>query len=244
MLTVVEHYSAIVPWQLVAQKVEGCILHLRTMDFEILANSLDGVTMELVTFGLQIRLTSPRLLVIIPSRISPSAVKEPVWSRYMQFRDRASHVFPAKTHPIGAHCSDRNFYYKMIEELHDPWVKRMFVGFAHTSDCNGPRKPDGSHNLIQEIDSEHVCKPALQLTHNIFGSSPPMRNFDPAKLLTDSGKFQTLDILLKRLRAGNHRVLLFAQMTKMLNILEESLRACSNNLAAINTPATMSNDDL
>ncbi|KAI5442669.1 hypothetical protein KIW84_011631 [Lathyrus oleraceus] len=63
---------AIVPWKLVAQKVEGCILHPGTMDFEILANSLDGVTMELVTFGLQILSTSPRLLVIIPSRISPS----------------------------------------------------------------------------------------------------------------------------------------------------------------------------
>ncbi|KAH6794585.1 DNA helicase INO80-like protein [Perilla frutescens var. hirtella] len=37
----------------------------------------------------------------------------------------------------------------------------------------------------------------------------------------DSGKLQTLDILLKRLRAENHRVLLFAQMTKMLNILED-----------------------
>lgn len=110
----------------------------------------------------------------------------------------------------------------MIEELHDPWVKRLFVGFARTSDFNGPSKPAGSHHLIQEIDSEQpVYKPALQLTHSIFGSSPPMRNFDPAKLLTDSGKLQTLDILLKRLRAGNHRVLLFAQMTKMLNILED-----------------------
>lgn len=38
--------------------------------------------------------------------------------------------------------------------------------------------------------------------------------------MEDSGKLQTLDILLKRLRAENHRVLLFAQMTKMLNILE------------------------
>ncbi|XP_019455806.1 PREDICTED: DNA helicase INO80-like isoform X1 [Lupinus angustifolius] len=125
--------------------------------------------------------------------------------------------------PIGAHCSDRNFYYKMIEELHDPWLKRLFVGFARTSDCNGPRKPDSPrHNLIEEIDSVlPLSQPALQLTHSIFGSSPPMRNFDPAKLLTDSGKLQTLDILLKRLRAGNHRVLLFAQMTKMLNILED-----------------------
>lgn len=39
-------------------------------------------------------------------------------------------------------------------------------------------------------------------------------------LSQDSGKLQTLDILLKRLRAKNHRVLLFAQMTKMLNIIE------------------------
>ncbi|MED6127535.1 hypothetical protein PIB30_088904 [Stylosanthes scabra] len=124
---------------------------------------------------------------------------------------------------IAAHCSDRNFSYKMIEELHDPWAKRLFVGFARTSESLGPRMPVHSpHDLIQEIDSElPVSHPALKFTHDIFGCSPPMHNFDPAKLLTDSGKLQTLDILLKRLRAGNHRVLLFAQMTKMLNILED-----------------------
>ncbi|MED6160742.1 hypothetical protein PIB30_054221 [Stylosanthes scabra] len=124
---------------------------------------------------------------------------------------------------IAAHCSDRNFSYKMIEELHDPWVKRLFVGFARTSESLGPRMPVRSpHHLIQEIDSElPISHPALKFTHDIFGCSPPMHNFDPAKLLTDSGKLQTLDILLKRLRAGNHRVLLFAQMTKMLNILED-----------------------
>ncbi|KAL1821631.1 hypothetical protein DCAR_0418060 [Daucus carota subsp. sativus] len=123
--------------------------------------------------------------------------------------------------PISAHCSDRNFAYKMLEELHNPWLKRLLVGFARTSDYNGPRKPT-AHHLIQEIDSQlPVTQPALQLTYNIFGSCPPMQSFDPAKMLTDSGKLQTLDILLKRLRAGNHRVLLFAQMTKMLNILED-----------------------
>ncbi|GAB2210131.1 hypothetical protein Drorol1_Dr00015389 [Drosera rotundifolia] len=125
--------------------------------------------------------------------------------------------------PIGADCLDRNFSYGTLEELHHPWVKRLLVGFARTSEYNGPRKPHGPpHPLIQEIDSElPVSKPALQLTYRIFGSCPPMRSFDPAKLLTDSGKLQTLDILLKRLRAENHRVLLFAQMTKMLNILED-----------------------
>ncbi|XWS66310.1 hypothetical protein CRYUN_Cryun05aG0188700 [Craigia yunnanensis] len=123
---------------------------------------------------------------------------------------------------ITAQCSDRNFAYRMTEELHHPWVKRLLIGFARTSEYNGPKMPDGPHRLIQEIDSElPVAQPALQLTYKIFGSCPPMQSFDSAKLLTDSGKLQTLDILLKRLRAENHRVLLFAQMTKMLNILED-----------------------
>ncbi|KAG9454766.1 hypothetical protein H6P81_007670 [Aristolochia fimbriata] len=129
---------------------------------------------------------------------------------------------PARAPPINAHCSDRNFAYKIAEELHHPWVKRLFLGFARTSEFNGPRVPSRPHHLIQEVDSElPVAQPLLQLTYKIFGSSPPVRNFDPAKLLTDSGKLQTLDLLLKRLRAENHRVLLFAQMTKMLNILED-----------------------
>ncbi|XP_052173015.1 chromatin-remodeling ATPase INO80 isoform X2 [Diospyros lotus] len=129
----------------------------------------------------------------------------------------------ARAPPINAHCSDRNFAYQMLEEFHLPWVKRLLVGFARTSDCNGPRMPNGPpHQLIEEIETElPVVQPALQLTYNIFGSCPPMQSFDPAKMLTDSGKLQTLDILLKRLRAENHRVLLFAQMTKMLNILED-----------------------
>ncbi|XP_071720212.1 chromatin-remodeling ATPase INO80-like [Rutidosis leptorrhynchoides] len=134
-----------------------------------------------------------------------------------------SFIPPIRAPPIDADCPDRDFAYRKLEEFHHPWIKRLLLGFARTSDFNGPKKPDGApHRLIQEIDKElPVVQPALQLTHKIFGSCPPMQSFDPAKMLTDSGKLQTLDILLKRLRAGNHRVLLFAQMTKMLNIIED-----------------------
>ncbi|GJX30809.1 DNA helicase INO80 isoform X3 [Tanacetum coccineum] len=134
-----------------------------------------------------------------------------------------SFIPPIRAPPIDADCADRDFAYRKVEELHHPWIKRLLLGFARTSAFSGPRKPDsGPHHLIEEIDKElPVLQPALQLTHQIFGSCPPMQSFDPAKMLTDSGKLQTLDILLKRLRAGNHRVLLFAQMTKMLNIIED-----------------------
>ncbi|KAF6152944.1 hypothetical protein GIB67_039651 [Kingdonia uniflora] len=129
----------------------------------------------------------------------------------------------ARAPPINSHCSSRNFAYNTLEELHHPWLKKLLSGFARTSEFNGPREPVvPPHHLIHEIDSEiTAAQPIFQLTYKIFGSCPPMQSFDPAKMLTDSGKLQTLDILLKRLRAGNHRVLLFAQMTKMLNIIED-----------------------
>lgn len=97
---------------------------------------------------------------------------------------------------INAHCSDRNFAYKMLEELHHPWIKRLLVGFARTSEFNGPRKPGAAHHLIQEIDSElSITQPALQLTYKIFGSCPPMQPFDPAKMLTACYLFLYLFLL-------------------------------------------------
>ncbi|KAF8102126.1 hypothetical protein N665_0201s0411 [Sinapis alba] len=173
-------------------------------------------------------------MLLMPSKVETSLLKGRFESLTITHQDRlvsnikllhSAYTFipKARAPPVNVHCSDRNSAYRITEEMHQPWLKRLLIGFARTSEANGPRKPSSlSHPLIQEIDSElPVVKPALQLTHRIFGSCPPMQSFDPAKLLTDSGKLQTLDILLKRLRAGNHRVLLFAQMTKMLNILED-----------------------
>lgn len=45
----------------------------------------------------------------------------------------------------------------------------------------------------------------------------------PEHLILDSGKFQKLDEMLPRLKAGGHRVLIFSQFTMMLDILEPYL---------------------
>lgn len=47
---------------------------------------------------------------------------------------------------------------------------------------------------------------------------PSMRRF-----VTDSGKLAKLDALLKELKDGNHRVLLYFQMTRMIDLMEEYL---------------------
>lgn len=42
-----------------------------------------------------------------------------------------------------------------------------------------------------------------------------------ASMINDSSKLKYLDQLLKKLKAEGHRVLIFCQMTKMIDILEE-----------------------
>ncbi|KAK9751910.1 SNF2-related domain [Popillia japonica] len=44
---------------------------------------------------------------------------------------------------------------------------------------------------------------------------------DKETLVTDSGKLSVLDGLLKKLKEGGHRVLIYSQMTKMIDLLEE-----------------------
>lgn len=39
-------------------------------------------------------------------------------------------------------------------------------------------------------------------------------------IVTDSGKLHVLDDLLTRLKAGDHRVLIYSQMTRMIDLLE------------------------
>ncbi|GHP08015.1 hypothetical protein PPROV_000675700 [Pycnococcus provasolii] len=51
----------------------------------------------------------------------------------------------------------------------------------------------------------------------------PMQGYALARSLADSGKMLALDRLLPRLRAEGHRVLIFSQMTRMLDLLEDYL---------------------
>jgi len=58
--------------------------------------------------------------------------------------------------------------------------------------------------------------------HNIFLHF--LKNFfftlDKQSLVTDCGKLKILDNLLTKLKQENHRVLIYSQMTRMIDILE------------------------
>lgn len=68
--------------------------------------------------------------------------------------------------------------------------------------------------IVQKIFS----KPATPLHH--IASAMVTQFPDPRLIQYDCGKLQTLDKLLRKLKNNNHRVLIFTQMTKMLDVLE------------------------
>lgn len=69
-------------------------------------------------------------------------------------------------------------------------------------------------DLSEEFDSERLQ--ALHLANTKLAIAFPDRSL----IQYDCGKLQKLDELLRQLKAGGHRALIFTQMTKVLDILE------------------------
>ncbi|QSL66916.1 hypothetical protein MERGE_001303 [Pneumocystis wakefieldiae] len=104
--------------------------------------------------------------------------------------------------PINAECIDRTFTVEQERFFFDEDVKKEILGIT-----------------IIEFPVEGVLGRPL-LEKSCFGKlrMPAMSRF-----VTDSGKLAKLDELLASLKAGGHRVLIYFQMTKMIDLMEEYL---------------------
>ena len=83
---------------------------------------------------------------------------------------------------------------------------------------------------IARVDySEAVERGALAMAEAFHVAAARLRLFFPDRRLIqfDCGKLQQLAVLLRKLKAGGHRVLIFTQMSKMLDILESFLNLYS-----------------
>ncbi|KAG5882001.1 hypothetical protein JTB14_028601 [Gonioctena quinquepunctata] len=116
---------------------------------------------------------------------------------------------------------------RRIEQLKD--MCDRFIFYVPAVKCQEPelqvwhpppsvyRKQKEDELLIQKLFS----KPATPLHH--IASAMVTQFPDPRLIQYDCGKLQTLDMLLRRLKPEGHRVLIFTQMTKMLDVLEAFL---------------------
>ncbi|GFN95546.1 helicase domino [Plakobranchus ocellatus] len=114
-----------------------------------------------------------------------------------------------------------------LEELKEVLSRFVFVTPTVISQAISLRTfhPNQSQ-LAQEAWLESRLRPVV-----LQGSEPlhpiqsrTMVTFPELRLIQyDCGKLQTLDQLLRQLKSGQHRVLIFTQMTKMLDVLEAFL---------------------
>ncbi|XP_012218897.2 helicase domino isoform X2 [Linepithema humile] len=102
--------------------------------------------------------------------------------------------------------------------IHVPAVRAPIPRF-HVSHPP-PHKLWGERRLRTELQRQLSPKLALYhpITSNMLTQFP-----DPRLIQYDCGKLQSLDRLLRKLKSENHRVLIFTQMTRMLDVLEAFL---------------------
>jgi len=120
--------------------------------------------------------------------------------------------------PIVISCSDRSFVELQSRFLDAPLESLAFYGVP-----------------LPLRDSEVACDAYSTLfpgfsPRGLMETSPadqipvsPMQVPDARRLIYDSAKLARLDTLLQELKPGGHRVLVYSQMTKMLDLMEEYL---------------------
>lgn len=119
---------------------------------------------------------------------------------------------------INAVCSDRSFAYDQNKERFDPLFSAAMFGL-----------PPSSQNSEGEIERFGKALPGFPAEGVLGASSPAQLPFPPMqvpqlqKLILDSGKLAKLDALLTELKANGHRVLVYFQMTRMIDLMEEYL---------------------
>uniref|UniRef100_A0A3Q0QYM5 Chromatin-remodeling ATPase INO80 n=1 Tax=Amphilophus citrinellus TaxID=61819 RepID=A0A3Q0QYM5_AMPCI len=115
--------------------------------------------------------------------------------------------------PMERYCDDRSAEYE--------WQVTRSGGGTVFKQCFLYGSPELASEWCVRANAFHPqCPGGVMALYPRHGWSF-IRIPDKESLITESGKLHTLDILLSRLKAQGHRVLIYSQMTRMIDLLEE-----------------------
>lgn len=120
--------------------------------------------------------------------------------------------------PISTYCADRTFIERQAAILDGPLETLALYGM-----------PPALQDSIEAVENFHNIVPGIPPRGLLSCSQPDqlplptMRVPEAKSLIYDSAKLARLDALLQELKAGDHRVLIYFQMTKMMDLMEEYL---------------------
>ncbi|KAL1957676.1 hypothetical protein VTO42DRAFT_5653 [Malbranchea cinnamomea] len=122
----------------------------------------------------------------------------------------------ASAPPITIHCSGQ----AMVAEVQDT----LFNIPARHALYGRPSRAMEQEIIEKKLDpTPYLQEPMLPAPDSLKGRFNKITVPSMSRFVTDSGKLAKLDELLRELKAGGHRVLLYFQMTRMIDLMEEYL---------------------
>ncbi|KAN0122280.1 SNF2 family N-terminal domain containing protein [Hyaloscypha variabilis] len=129
--------------------------------------------------------------------------------RLMTWLENKSPVLDDMVFTLSRRCQEQHPFVQKFACVTPPVVARDLTSFTLT-----PRGVTAVQNTVRTADPDPFHEARMRLS---------IQFPDKRLLQYDCGKLQTLDKLLRKLQAGGHRALIFTQMTKVLDILEQFL---------------------
>ena len=158
-------------------------------------------------------------LDIADGQPSLNAIATSAWTQSCLSRPSLRWFVPPAVAPtIAMHCDDRTFLERQAQLFEGPLESLALYGL-----------PPHLRELETYSTAYEVAFHGLS-TAGLFGNSPShqlppstMQVPDAKRLIYDSAKLARLDVLLQELKMGDHRVLIYFQMTRMMDLMEEYL---------------------
>lgn len=143
------------------------------------------------------------------------SVKDIVYTDMCMNTLQPATVPPAAAPPIVPTCSTINYGYKMEDVLFDQEIRLSLM----------PLSLNNEYILLKEQVPIHAYPKSNMLPTpvNKFIDYSNIRMPSMNRFITDAGKLAKLDELLVDLKKNDHRVLVYFQMTKMMDLMEEYL---------------------
>ncbi|KAG8936475.1 putative DNA helicase ino80 [Tulasnella sp. 418] len=156
-----------------------------------------------------------------PENLPPlDCISETSWrSSYLSRPGIRCYIPAAVAPPMSTYCSDRTFV-ESQERLNSSSIDSIALYGL----------PPDYMDDIPSFQAAREVLPGLMSPQGLIQSSPSdslhpsvMQIPNADRLIFDSAKLARLDALLQELKAGGHRVLIYFQMTKMIDLMEEYL---------------------
>ncbi|KAH6622167.1 SNF2 family N-terminal domain-containing protein [Boeremia exigua] len=117
--------------------------------------------------------------------------------------------------PVELYCASQAVIAEKQNTFFNPSIRSALYGISSTVEQTMLESKSDSAALIVR---DRLPPPTNERSRFTHIEAPSMSRF-----VTDSGKLAQLDALLKELKVNDHRVLLYFQMTRMIDLMEEYL---------------------